>query len=159
MPNVFVATGFNKWGMTSSNVAANIIADKITNKDNNYSEVFDSKRLKPIKNIEELKNMTDQVVKSFITNRIKIPKEDLDTVKEENGGIIKVNGENVGVYKTKERKIFAVNPTCTHLGCLLTWNNVDKTWDCPCHGSRFDYKGKNIYEPAFKDLEKVSIEE
>ena len=49
--------------------------------------------------------------------------------------------------------IFAVKPICSHLGCLLSWNNADKTWDCPCHGSRFDFMGKNIYDPAFENLE------
>ena len=65
---------------------------------------------------------------------------------------MKIDGENIGVYKDKNGKLYAVSPVCTHLGCLLTWNNIDKTWDCPCHGSRFDYTGKNIYEPAIKDL-------
>ena len=157
MPNMFVATGFNKWGMTSSNVAANIIKDKILGKENKYAEIFDATRVKPIKNREELKNMVSQVVKSFVTNRIKIPEKDLSVIQKDNGGIIKVNGMSVGIYKDKEGKIFAVNPTCTHLGCLLTWNNLDKTWDCPCHGSRFDYTGKNMYDPAFKDLKKYEL--
>lgn len=48
---------------------------------------------------------------------------------------------------------FAVKPICTHLGCLLSWNDADKTWDCPCHGSRFDFMGRNIYDPSFENLE------
>lgn len=54
-------------------------------------------------------------------------------------------------------KVFAVKPICSHLGCLLSWNNVDKTWDCPCHGSRFDYTGKNLYDPAFKNLDSYNL--
>ena len=156
-PNMYVATGFNKWGMTSSNVAANIIVDKILEKQNKYSKIYEATRLKPLKNKEELGNMVNQVFKSFVENRIKIPKEDVDAIDIDNGGIIKIDGNSVGIYKNKEGNIFAINPTCTHLGCLLTWNNIDKTWDCPCHGSRFDYTGKNIYDPAFKDLKKYEF--
>ena len=87
----------------------------------------------------------------------KIPYDSLSAIKTENGGILKIDGNTVGIYKNSEGKVFAVDPTCTHLGCLLTWNNLDKTWDCPCHGSRFDYTGKNLYDPAFKDLEKFEI--
>ena len=157
MPNMYVATGFKKWGMTLSNVAANIICDEILGLENKYSDIYNSTRLKPIKNKDELKNMISQVYKSFVSNRIKIPKEDLSVIENDNGGILKIDGNSVGIYKDKDGKIFAVNPTCTHLGCLLTWNNLDKTWDCPCHGSRFDFNGKNIYDPAFKDLETLDI--
>ena len=158
MPNMYVATGFNKWGMTSSNVAANIIKDKITGKENEYSFVYNSTRVNPIKNKKEFGSMISQVFKSHITNKIKVPSKSLLAIDKDNGGIIKVNGVNIGIYKNENGEIFAVNPTCTHLGCLLTWNNLDKTWDCPCHGSRFDFKGKNIYDPAFKDLETFKID-
>lgn len=154
MPNMFVATGFNKWGITSSNVAANIIRDKILGIKNEYSKIYEATRFSPIKNAHEMKNITSQVLKSFVTNRIKIKEKNLSAIKNDNGGIIKVNGASIGIYKDINGKVFAVNPTCTHLGCLLTWNNLDKTWDCPCHGSRFDYTGKNLYDPAFKDLER-----
>lgn len=157
MPNVYVATGFNKWGMTSSNVAANIITDSILKRENKYSNIYNSTRFNPIKNRVELSNMLKQTFKSFVTNRIKIPKEDLSVIKNDNGGIIKIDGKDVGIYKDKKGKVFAVDPTCTHLGCLLTWNNVEKTWDCPCHGSRFDFLGKNLYEPALKDLKRYDI--
>ena len=159
MPNAYVATGFNKWGMTSSNIAANIIKDEILGVKNLYAPTFDSNRFKPIKNRGEMKNMVKQVFNSFVSNRIKIPDADLSSIKNDNGGIIRINGTAVGIYKDKDGQIYAVDPTCTHLGCLLTWNNVDKTWDCPCHGSRFDYKGKNLYDPAFKDLETFGQEE
>lgn len=158
MPNMYVATGFNKWGMTSSNVAANIIADSILCIENRYTTIFNSTRFNPIKNRGELKNMGKQIVHSFITSRIKIPEKEISAIKNDNGGIIRVNGTPIGIYKNKDGKIFAVEPTCTHLGCLLTWNNIDKTWDCPCHGSRFDFSGKNIYEPAVENLPKYDIE-
>ena len=163
LPNMYVGTGFNKWGMTSSNVAARIITDKIDEKENEYSEVFEATRLNPIVNKDEVKNMVSQTVKSLVVDRIEEPEKvindeiSLDDLKQETGQIIEWNGEKVGVYKDIEGKMFAVKPVCTHLGCILNWNGADKTWDCPCHGSRFDYTGKNLYNPALKDLEKVEL--
>ena len=157
LPGAYVATGFNKWGITSSNVAANIITDEILGKENKYAFVFNSLRFKPLKNRTELKNMTKQVFKSFVTNKINVPNEELSKIKKDNGGIIKIDGHDIGIYKDASGNIYAVKPTCTHLGCLLTWNNLDKTWDCPCHGSRFNFMGKNIYDPAFKNLDILEI--
>ncbi len=144
--------------MTFSNVAAHIIKDKILGKENKYEFVYKSTRMHPLKNKGEMTNIVSQVFKSFVSNRIKIPEDDLFAIKKGNGGILRINGSAVGIYKDLDGNVFAVNPTCTHLGCLLTWNNLDKTWDCPCHGSRFDYTGKNIYDPAFKDLETYNVE-
>ena len=58
-----------------------------------------------------------------------------------------------GIYRDENNRIYAIKPVCTHLGCELSWNNLEKTWDCPCHGSRFDYTGKWLYDPAIEDLE------
>ena len=160
---MYVGTGFNKWGMTSSNVAARIITDKIIGKENEYSEVFKATRLNPIVNKDEVKNMVSQTVKSLVVERIEKPEKvlneeiSLGDIKQESGQIVELNGEKVGLYKDIEGKMFGVKPVCTHLGCILNWNDADKTWDCPCHGSRFDYTGKNIYNPALKDLEKVEL--
>lgn len=152
MPNMYVGTGFNKWGMTSTNVAANIITDKILGIKNKYETVFTSTRLKPLKNIEEIKNMVKQTVTSLVVDKLKLPDETISSIKKDSGTIVEIDGIKIGIYKDNSDNLFAVAPTCTHLGCLLVWNNIDKTWDCPCHGSRFDYKGKNIYDPAFKNL-------
>lgn len=154
IPNMFIGTGFKKWGMTFSNIAAQIVSDKIIGNENEYENLFNSTRIKPIKNRWEVKNMIKESVKSIAINKFNIETYSIDTIKNDNGGIIKIDNNNVGIYKDKNGKIYAVNPVCTHLGCLLAWNNIDKTWDCPCHGSRYDYMGRNIYEPAIKDLNK-----
>lgn len=157
MKNVYVGTGFKKWGMAFSNVAANIVKEEILGKENPYKNIFTATRVEPIKNRWEEKNMIKESVNSILLNKFKVETEDIEKIKNDNGAIIKINGENIGIYKDIEGKVYAVKPNCTHLGCLLSWNNLDKTWDCPCHGSRFDYKGINIYEPAIKNLEIKNI--
>ena len=157
MPNMYIGTGFNKWGMTSSNVAANIISDSIQGIYNEYADVFSSTRMSPIKNRWEMKNILKESSYSLLINKLRVAPDELEKIKEDSGGIIDVNGSKVGIYKNKGGKLFAVKPMCTHLGCLLAWNDLDKTWDCPCHGSRFDYMGKNIYDPAFKNLDIFDI--
>lgn len=66
--------------------------------------------------------------------------------------------KKVGVYQDENGKLYAIKPVCSHLGCELKWNNLEKTWDCPCHGSRFSYTGKSIYDPSIEDLETIEIE-
>ena len=66
--------------------------------------------------------------------------------------IINLNGRRYGAYKEGKHNVYIVDITCTHLGCELTWNNTDKTWDCPCHGSRFNYKGEVLEGPATEAL-------
>ena len=158
MPNVYVGTGYKKWGMTTSNVAANIITDKILGRENKYEEVFDSKRLQPIKNYEELTNMVKEVSYSLVINKLKKEEEYVKDIKIGEGKIVEIEGKKVGIYKDENNYIYAVKPYCTHLGCELSWNNLEKTWDCPCHGSKFNYDGKNIYDPAIKDLERLDTE-
>lgn len=153
MPNVFVGTGYKKWGMTSSNIAARIISDSILGIENKYVDIFNSKRLKPVKNYQELTNMVKEVGESLIIKRLKRTDKELADIQEEQGKIIESDGEKVGAYKDKNGDIFIVKPYCTHLGCELSWNDLDKTWDCPCHGSRFNYTGENLYDPAIKNLE------
>ncbi len=155
MEHVYVGTGYKEWGMTTSNIAANIIVDKIMEKDNKYADIFAATRLEPIKNRKELGNMIKESVQSIIINKLKSPKESIEQLQENEGGIVEINGEKIGAYKNKKGEIFKVKPVCQHLGCELSWNNLDKTWDCPCHGSRYDYKGNLIYGPSVKNLEKI----
>lgn len=109
-PDLYVATGFNKWGMTSSMVAANVLTDLVTGKENPYADVFSPSRsiLRPQLAINSFEAVTNLL--SF----------------------------------TKKR--------CPHMGCSLKWNPQERTWDCPCHGSRFEENGKLIDNPATGDL-------
>ena len=158
MKNMYVGTGFKKWGMAFSNIAANIVTDLILGEKNKYEKTFNATRMEPIKNRWEVTNMVKESVNSIALKKLKIEPADVSQIENDNGAVLEIDGENVGVYKDAEGNIHAVKPVCTHLGCLLSWNNLDKTWDCPCHGSRFDYEGHNLYEPAIKDLTTKNIQ-
>jgi Rieske Fe-S protein len=73
------------------------------------------------------------------------------------GNLIQIAGEKVAVYKDDQGTVHAVSPVCTHLRCIVGWNSAEKTWDCPCHGSRFDYEGQVIRGPAVRDLAKKKL--
>lgn len=150
--NMYIATGFNKWGNTFSNIAANIIKDSILGRENEYSKMFDCSRFGPLKNKEELKNMIVEAGKSIVISKFKMPHKYIDELEYNQGKIIEYDDKKIGVYKNEDGKLFMVNPICSHLGCELEFNNFEKTWDCPCHGSRFTYEGKSIESPSIKDL-------
>ena len=150
--NCFVATGYNKWGITSSKIAADIITDKILGFKNEYEEIFTSTRVEPIKNIKEVGNMVKESIDSLVIKKLEVPKEEINQIQKGEGKIVEIDGKKVGIYKNEKDEIYKVDPVCKHLGCELTWNNLDKTWDCPCHGSRYDYKGRLLYGPSVKNL-------
>lgn len=158
LPNMYVATGYKKWGMTTSHVAAKIISDKILGIENPYENVYTATRLEPIKNSKEFGNMLKQSVYSLAINKISPPIKSYTELENDSGGVVDYNGKKLGIYKDKSGKMFAVVPYCKHLGCELTWNNLEKTWDCPCHGSRYKYTGEMITEPTTEGLDIVDID-
>lgn len=150
--NMYVATGFNKWGMTSSMVSAMIINDLIMGKKNPYEEVFTPQRFKVTASMKTLGEEGKTIAKGLIIEKLKIPKKQLEAIKKGYGGVIEYNDVKVGVYRDEEGKLYKVSTTCPHLGCELTWNQDELSWDCPCHGSRFDYEGRLIDNPAMEDM-------
>ena len=115
MSNVFMATGFKKWGMTTSHIAAQIISDKIQGIENNYEKIFSATRFDMINNKEEFGNNLKQTIKSLILSRLTIPDEKFEEIQEDGGGIVIYNDEKVGIYKDAKGDIFAVKPYCAHL--------------------------------------------
>ena len=151
-PNIYVATGFNKWGMTSAMVSAMIISDFILGNENKFSEIFSPKRFDLSLSINNIANDLVETAKNFIAQKISIPSSEIEHIKNGHAGIVEYNGQKVGVYKDKQGKEFIVSTKCAHLGCELHWNADELTWDCPCHGSRFDYRGKLIDSPAVNNI-------
>ena len=158
MPNIYVATGFKKWGMSTSHVAGRIISDLVLKKENEYKDIYKATRLEPIRNIKEFGNMLKESTYSLLINKLKSAKDVYEKIPVGDGGIVEIDGEKVGIYKRSDGEVFAVKPYCGHLGCLVSWNNLEKTWDCPCHGSRYDYMGNIITEPTVKSLQQIDLD-
>lgn len=150
--NLYVATGFNKWGMTSSMAAAMILSDMILEKDNDCSEVFSPQRVSIMASAKELAKDGAKTVTALIKQNLTIPSSKLTDLKAGHGGIVEHEGQKLGVYKKSEHHIYVVTTKCPHLGCELAWNPDDLSWDCPCHGSRFDYEGYILNNPSQKGL-------
>ncbi len=153
-PNLFVATGFAKWGMTNSTVAANILADLITQGESPFAPVYDPARINIMAAGPTLVSQNLDVAVKFVSGKISSAPQNLD-IKRGEAQVIKVEGGKAGAYRDENDELFVVDITCTHLGCELVWNEAEKTWDCPCHGSRFNYKGENIEGPAFLNLKQI----
>lgn len=147
-PNWFVATGFQKWGMTSAMVAATLISDLICGQQNAYAEVFSPQRFYLRASAKKLSANIGQFTKSLVKRTFAAPDLTLDSLPKGHGGVVSANGKKVGAYKDKTGKIYLVSARCPHLGCELAWNPEERSWDCPCHGSRFDYTGNRISGPA-----------
>ena len=149
-PFWYVAAGFNKWGMIYSMVSAMILHDQILGIQNLDAEPFDSLRSIVNTPIEEMKQMWT-AVKGYVQEFLTLPELKIEDLAEGEGGIVEVDGLSLGVYKDMDGTSYMVSTRCPHLKCQLTWNKAEKTWDCPCHGSRFDRFGNRIEGPAEKN--------
>ena len=123
-----------------------------TEKENDFSEIFSPKRFDLSLSVNNIANDIIKTAKNFIVQKIEIPESKIEHIKKGHAGIVEYNGEQVGVYKDCSGKVFIVSTKCSHLGCQLHWNADELTWDCPCHGSRFSYKGEIIEGPAHDSL-------
>ncbi len=149
-PNIYVATGFNKWGMTNAMVSAMIISDMITGRENDFHKVFNPRRLMLSGSRTFLKDAAITTI-SLLKEHLRIPHDKLKEIQVGQAGVVIMDGQRVGVYREASDKYHFVTTKCPHLGCSLEWNQNELSWDCPCHGSRFDYLGNLISNPAMRD--------
>lgn len=151
-PNVLVATGYKKWGMTSGTIAAKILADTILEKKNRYADLFKPSRLKGLGNM--VKDNLD-VAKHLIEGKLEYILKTPDDLNNDEGDIVLINGKRAGCYRDPQGQLHLVDSTCTHMGCEVNWNSGDRTWDCPCHGSRYSIDGEVLDGPTVEPLRKV----
>jgi Rieske Fe-S protein len=150
-PNLFIATGYRKWGMTNSTVASIILKDLITSGKSKWKDVYNPSRHTIAASAKHFIVENLNVAKELIEGKIQ-PIPDNIEIEPGEAKVIKENGQRTGAYKDKKGTLHLVNTTCTHMGCELNWNSAEKSWDCPCHGSRFTYEGEIIEGPAVKQL-------
>ncbi|MDM5297417.1 FAD-dependent oxidoreductase [Bacillus pumilus] len=153
-PNIFVATGFRKWGMTTSHVAAALIGDLIEKKSNPYESIYTPSRLISDSFVKDFIKENTNVAAKLISGKLDRPDQSIEDLKPGEGGIVSYDHKKCGAFKSEDGSLFLVDTTCTHLGCEVAWNNSDRTWDCPCHGSRFSITGEVVEGPAKKTLKR-----
>ncbi|MFN3388217.1 MAG: FAD-dependent oxidoreductase [Allosphingosinicella sp.] len=147
-----VATGFDAWGISNGTAAAMIIADLATGKDNAWLEIFDAKRVKPIAGAKEFVKENALVAAHLVSGYLSRKPKSFDELAPGDAAILDIDGDSVAAFRDEGGKVHAVSAVCTHMGCIVGWNETDRTWDCPCHGSRFELSGEVIHGPATKPL-------
>lgn len=146
--NILIGTGYNTWGMTNGSLAGKIISDIILDRRNRYIELFNPHRKLNLGSFLNFPVALFSSAYSFIKTKVSKNKEWYsDRVRFE-----KRNGKNVGIYVDDEGEEHIVYNLCPHMKCSLIFNEIEKTWDCPCHGSRFNIDGKSIEGPSNYDI-------
>jgi glycine/D-amino acid oxidase-like deaminating enzyme/nitrite reductase/ring-hydroxylating ferredoxin subunit len=151
---LWVATGFMKWGLTNGTAAGMILTDLINDRSNPWSSLFDSTRFKPLASARELVKENANVGVHFVGDHLSRPDaRSVDALKPGQAGIVRRGAGKIAAYREEDGTLHEVSAICTHLGCQVKWNEAERSWDCPCHGSRFDPTGRLLQGPAVKDLE------
>lgn len=150
---IYVATGFGGWGMTHGTTAGLLITDLINGRDTPLKEIFDPLRFENLE--KEPVNKNQQILaQDFLNDKIFWPEElKIPVLAEDEAVILK---DKFSAYKDQKGQIHKLQGICSHMGCVLVWNDAERTWDCPCHGARFDFEGKVIHGPAVRNLKNYS---
>jgi glycine/D-amino acid oxidase-like deaminating enzyme/nitrite reductase/ring-hydroxylating ferredoxin subunit len=157
LENVYVATGDSGMGMTHGTIAGILLTDLISGRSNPWAQIYDPARV-PVRTLrrylKENLNMAAQYT-GWVTPGAE---SNVDAIAPGSGAVIRDGLRKVAVHRDEGGALHAVSAVCTHLGCIVNWNGAEKTWDCPCHGSRFDKSGRVLNGPAVTDLEPMEID-
>ena len=156
--NVYICTGDSGNGMTHGTIAGMLICDLIRGIENPWKDIYEPSR-KSLRSAGEFAAENANVMKQYADWLKKGDIETLQDLAPSQGAVLKEGSKPLAVYRDDSGQIYASSAVCVHLGCIVHWNTEEKTFDCPCHGSRFTYSGKVVNGPANKDLEPVEVPE
>ncbi len=156
--NTLMATGYSGDGLVYGTIAGIILADMIMEKENVWSSTYSSKRIPSISSGKTYIEENIDVAKHLIMDRLHSA-ADIDEIERGSGALVDFDSNRYALHKDEQGEIHVCSATCPHLGCLVKWNHMEKSWDCPCHGSRFSATGEIILGPATHDLKKIDVEE
>lgn len=145
--NLFIGTGYNTWGNTNGTLAGYCLCKLVLNEECEYEKIFDPLRVNKLSYIGKIIVNSYYNMKGYIENKLIKNKYWYN----KNVSYEVINNKNVAIYKDGDKE-YIVYSKCPHLGCTLIFNEIDKTWDCPCHASRFNLEGKCIKGPSNYDI-------
>jgi glycine/D-amino acid oxidase-like deaminating enzyme/nitrite reductase/ring-hydroxylating ferredoxin subunit len=154
--HVYIATGDSGNGMTHGTIAGMLLSDLIASRANPWAKVYDPSR-KTLKSANEFVKENLNVVAQYKEWLTSGDVAHIDQVPSGRGVVLRSGMHKVAVYRDEQGKVSAFDATCPHLGCVVEWNSVERSFDCPCHGSRFDCRGHVINGPANVDLKPVDV--
>lgn len=153
---IFVATGFRGNGMIFGTLSAQILHDLILTGKSKYGDLFNPSRIKPMAGFSDFVKENATVAFDFIKDKIFADRIDSYLeIKEGEAKVIRYESESYALYKESDGTLHLLKSTCPHAGCEVRWNGAELSWDCPCHGSRFNVNGKILTGPATKGLQKI----
>jgi glycine/D-amino acid oxidase-like deaminating enzyme/nitrite reductase/ring-hydroxylating ferredoxin subunit len=157
--HIYAATGFSGTGLTWGTSAGRLIADLILEHENPLAELLSPGRIKPLAAATDFVKENTNIATRFVVDRFAAERIDsLGAVQPGEGRLVEIRGKRVAAYRDPEGVLHLLSSVCTHAGCVVQWNQAERTWDCPCHGGRYAATGERIYGPAPADLEPVGIE-
>lgn len=148
---LWVASGFMKWGLTSGTFAARILADRISGRFNDWAATFDPGRVSP-RSLHEVAETGMKFSADLVGDRLRPNRNGVDDLPCGQGRIVRQGLGRTAAFRDDDGLLHAVSARCTHLGCLVRFNGAERSWDCPCHGSRFDVDGAVLEGPAVHPL-------
>ncbi|HEY0450063.1 FAD-dependent oxidoreductase [Actinophytocola sp.] len=157
--NLWVATGFGQWGMTGGTAAGLLLRDLVLERPNELADLYDPNRLS-LHAVPSLASDNLTVAKHLAGDHLRaLVSTDLAELSPDEGVVTRAGATMVAAYRSTAGELMCVSARCTHLGCLVAFNNAERSWDCPCHGSRFAVDGSVLQGPAVRPLRRLSAEE